>query len=80
MDTPFKVEIIGVVENFHFESLRAKQMPVIFGALNTAIQVIDYYTLQINTSNWSNTLETLKAINHKIDPDTPLEYTFLDAV
>lgn len=79
LDTPFRVEIIGVVENFYFESLHRKQLPVIFGALNTAIQVIDYYTLQINTSNWNNTLETLKAINHKIDPDTPLEYTFLDA-
>lgn len=78
LEAPFKVEIIGVVENFHFESLRSQQMPVIFGALNTTIQVIDYYTLQINTSNWSNTVETLKAINHQIDPDTPLEYTFLD--
>lgn len=78
LETPFRVEVIGVVENFHFESLRNKQMPVIFGALNTEIQVIDYYTLQINTSNWGNTLETLKAINNKIDPDTPLEYTFLD--
>jgi putative ABC transport system permease protein len=78
LEAPFKVEIIGVVENFHFESLRSQQMPVIFGALNTEIQVIDYYTLQINTSNWGNTLETLKAINNKIDPDTPLEYTFLD--
>lgn len=78
LDIPFRVEIIGIVENFHFESLRSQQMPVIFGAINTRIQVIDYYTLQINTTNWGNTLETLKAINHKIDPDTPLEYTFLD--
>lgn len=78
LEVPFRAEIIGVVENFHFESLRSQQMPVIFGAPNTAIQVIDYYTLQIKTQNWSNTLETLKAINHQLDPDTPLEYTFLD--
>jgi putative ABC transport system permease protein len=78
LETPFRVEIIGVVENFHFESLRSQQMPVIFGALNTEIQVIDYYTLHINTADWNNTLATLKAINHQLDPDTPLEYTFLD--
>ena len=77
--SPFRAEIIGVVENFHFESLRNQMMPVIFGALNTSIQVIDYYTLKIKTHDWAHTIETLKAINHQIDPDTPLEYTFLDS-
>lgn len=78
-EQPFRVEIIGVVENFHFESLRANMMPVIFGALNTSIQVIDYYTLKIKTNDWAQTIETLKTINNKIDPNTPLEYTFLDS-
>lgn len=79
LEQPFKAEIIGVVEDFHFESLRANMMPVIFGALNTSIQVIDYYTLKIKTNNWAQTIETLKTINNQIDPNTPLEYTFLDS-
>ncbi|TXH30192.1 MAG: FtsX-like permease family protein [Cyclobacteriaceae bacterium] len=79
LEQPFRVEIIGVVEDFHFESLRANMMPVIFGALNTSIQVIDYYTLKIKTDNWAQTIETLKTINNKVDPNTPLEYTFLDS-
>jgi putative ABC transport system permease protein len=79
LEQPFRVEIIGVVEDFHFESLRANMMPVIFGALNTSIQVIDYYTLKIKTNDWAQTIETLKTINNKIDPNTPLEYTFLDS-
>ena len=78
LNNPFRVEIIGVVENFHFESLRSQMLPVIFGAPNTAIQVIDYYTLRVNTNNWNRTLESLKAINSKLDPDNPLEFTFLD--
>jgi putative ABC transport system permease protein len=78
-ENPFRAEIIGVVENFHFESLRSQMMPVIFGALNTSIQVIDYYTLKIKTNDWMQSIETLKTINHQIDPDTPLEYTFLDS-
>lgn len=78
-DTPFRVEIIGVVENFHFESLRSQLMPLIFGAPNTAVQVIDYYTLQVRTSNWTETVKTLKEINAKLDPNIPLEYTFLDS-
>jgi putative ABC transport system permease protein len=79
LEQPFRVEIIGVVEDFHFESLRANMMPVIFGALNTSIQVIDYYTIKIKTNDWAQTIETLKTINNKIDPNTPLEYTFLDS-
>lgn len=79
LEQPFQVEVIGVVEDFHFESLRQEMMPVIFGAPNTVIQRIDYYTLRIKTSNWDQTLETLKAINMQLDADNPLEYTFLDA-
>lgn len=79
LDQPFRAEIIGVVENFHFESLRSQLMPVIFGAPNTVIQQIDYYTLRIKTTDWGKTIETLKEINNKIDADAPLEYTFLDS-
>jgi putative ABC transport system permease protein len=77
-EKPFRVEVIGVVENFHFESLRSEMMPVIFGAPNTTIQRIDYYTLKIKTSNWAETIDKLKVINTQIDQDNPLEYTFLD--
>lgn len=75
----FYAEVIGVVENFHFESLRSEMMPVIFGAPNTAIQRIDYYTLRVKTDNWDQTLAKLREINSKIDPDNPLEYTFLES-
>jgi putative ABC transport system permease protein len=79
LENPFRVEVIGIVENFHFESLRNQMIPVVFGAPNTIIQRIDYYTLRIKTANWSKTIEKLKDINTKIDPDNPLEYTFLDS-
>lgn len=78
LEKPFRVEVIGVVDNFHFESFRQEMMPLIFGAANTAIQRIDYYTLRINTSNWDQTLAKLKAVNTAIDPNNPLEYTFLN--
>jgi len=78
LEKPFRVEVIGVVEDFHFESLRKEMTPVIFGAPNTTIQRIDYYTLRIRSNNWDETLATLKAINTKIDAENPLEYTFLE--
>ncbi|HEY3430614.1 MAG TPA: ABC transporter permease [Cyclobacteriaceae bacterium] len=78
MEKILRAEVVGVVENFHFESLRTDMMPVIFAAPNTAIQRIDYYTLKIKTSDWSGVIEKLKGINAKIDADNPLEYTFLN--
>lgn len=75
----FRAEVVGVVENFHFESLRTNMMPVIFAAPNTPIHRIDYYTLKIKTADWPATIAKLKEINSKIDPENPLEYTFLDS-
>lgn len=78
LNQPFRVEVIGVVDNFHFESFRQKMMPLIFAAPNTPIQRIDYYTMKIKTSNWSEVIDKLKVANNKLDPENPLEYNFLD--
>ena len=78
MEKVFRAEVVGVTENFHFESLRTDMMPVIFAAPNTQIHRIDYYTLKIKTSDWPGVIEKLKVINSKIDPENPLEYTFLN--
>jgi putative ABC transport system permease protein len=79
LEAPFRVEIIGVVKDFHFESFRSQMMPLIFGAATTVIQPIDYYTLRISTTDWPATIEKLKALNATIDADNPLEYNFLDS-
>jgi putative ABC transport system permease protein len=74
----FRVEVIGVVDDFYFESFRKEMMPLIFGAANTVIQRIDYYTLRVQTRDWDKTIEKLKAVNTSIDENNPMEYTFLD--
>ncbi len=78
LDRTFRAEVIGVVEDFHFESFRQAMMPLIFAAPNTPIQRIDYYTMRVRTSDWPSTIDKLRAVNNKIDPNNPLEYTFLD--
>lgn len=79
LDRPLRVEVVGVAEDFHFESLRTDMKPIIFVAPNTAVQRIDYYTLKIKTNDWPGIIEKLKAINTTIDADNPLEYTFLNS-
>lgn len=73
-----RAEVIGVAADFHFQSFRHKMMPVIFGAPNTQIQYIDYYTVRVETTDLPATIEKLKAVNLRIDPINPMEYTFLD--
>jgi len=77
-DRPFRAEVIGVAADFHFESFRHKMTPVIFGAPNTQLQAIDYYSIRVNTPNLAQVIEKLKEVNTRIDPVNPLEYTFLD--
>lgn len=79
LDNVFRVEVIGIAEDFHFESFRQEMMPLVFSFPNNPIQNIDYYTLTVRTNNWSETIEKLKAVNNKIDPNNPMEYTFLDS-
>ncbi|HYC86265.1 MAG TPA: FtsX-like permease family protein, partial [Chryseosolibacter sp.] len=78
LENPHQAEVIGIAENFHFESFRQKMMPVVFAYPNTQIQRIDYYTMRIQTTDWQATIEKLKQINNSLTPDDPLEYTFLD--
>jgi putative ABC transport system permease protein len=78
LETPFRAQVIGVVDNFHFESLRKDMMPLVFAYTSNNIQRIDYYTLRVQTNDWEKTLADLREVNTKIDPNNPLEPTFLD--
>ncbi|MEP2667626.1 MAG: ABC transporter permease [Cyclobacteriaceae bacterium] len=78
-DVPFQAEVIGVVDNFYFESFRKEMMPLIMAYHNNPIHSIDYYTLRVKTRDWNNTLADLKRISANFDPINPIEYNFLDS-
>lgn len=78
-DIPFQAEVIGVVDNFYFESFRKEMMPLILAYHNNPIHSIDYYTLRIKSRDWSKTLASLKTISVGFDPNNPIEYNFLDS-
>jgi putative ABC transport system permease protein len=77
-DRPFTPRIVGIVEDFHFQSLREQRKPVMLASYRNPIHNIDYYTLKIQTDNWQETIAELQAINNRFDPENPMEYTFLD--
>ncbi|HMG93055.1 MAG TPA: ABC transporter permease [Chryseolinea sp.] len=77
-NNPFKPRVIGIVKDFHFQSLRDKIEPLILAYNENPVQSIDYYSVKISATNIPETLNKLKAIMVKNDEREPFEYHFLD--
>jgi putative ABC transport system permease protein len=75
---PFKPGVIGIVKDFHFQSLRDKIEPLVLCYNQNPIQVIDYYSARIDATNIKRTLDKLKQVMVNNDKDDPFEYHFLN--
>jgi putative ABC transport system permease protein len=75
---PFKAKVVGIVKDFHFQSLKEKIAPLVLGYNQNPVHPIDYYTARIESANIPATLEKLKAVLVRADGDEPFEYHFLD--
>jgi putative ABC transport system permease protein len=75
---PFKPRVVGIVKDFHFQSLREKIQPLILAYNNNPIHVIDYYSVRISPVGVQETLDKLKAVMVANDAQDPFEYHFLD--
>jgi putative ABC transport system permease protein len=75
---PFKPRVIGIVKDFHYQSLRDKIQPLLIAYNENPIHGIDYYSVKITSTDIAGTLEKLKAIMVKNDEREPFEYHFLD--
>jgi putative ABC transport system permease protein len=74
----FQPRVLGIVKDFHFQSLRDKIQPLVLCYNQNPIHVIDYYSVRIDGANVKNTLGKLKEVMIKNDKDDPFEYHFLD--
>jgi len=71
--------IIGVINDFHFQSLHQDVAPMFIGSWNNPIQSIDYFTLKINPDNLQETIAEVTNVHESFDNRTPIEYHFLDS-
>jgi putative ABC transport system permease protein len=72
-----RLKIIGVVENFHFQSLYQPIGPVVLTSWKNHIRSIDYFTIRYS-QNPKQTISHIEEVNATFDPDTPPEINFLD--
>jgi putative ABC transport system permease protein len=68
-------EIVGVVSNYHQESLRRKIKPTFYQLLPRAL---DYLAIGIPSGNLPNSISTIKEQWTKVFNDNPFEFFFLD--
>jgi|GEM_PF-72945 len=78
LEQVFNVNVIGVVNDFHFESFKSEKRPIIISYYKNPIQKIDYYSFRIQTENLSKTISQIRKINKKFDSENPLEFNFLN--
>lgn len=70
-----KARIIGVVKDFHFESLHSEISPVIFYSRPFGF---NYFVIKIKATDIKRSIAFIEKQYKKIDPEAPFQYSFLD--
>ena len=71
----FEPEIIGVVKDFHFNSLHEEVSPLLFMHWPFLFQEV---SIKINPTNVPETIKGIKNVWEKFYPSHPFDYSFLD--
>ncbi|WP_299456643.1 ABC transporter permease [uncultured Microscilla sp.] len=74
----FKAKVIGIVQDFHLQSLHNKMSPLIIAHWNNPVRRLDYFSIKVHSQDMAQVVAYAKKVNDKFDADTPLEYHFLD--
>jgi putative ABC transport system permease protein len=76
-DGEWRPRVIGVLEDFNFQSLHQKISPMVIGFRNNPVQSIDYFTLKIS-GDPTPIIAGASQVHDKFDTVTPIEYHFLN--
>ncbi|HEV7347720.1 ABC transporter permease [Telluribacter sp.] len=69
-------QIVGVVEDFHIESLKQPTRPTLY--LCAPSSQMSYFSLKLDTRQYSRSIDQLGSLWKQLYPDSPFEYFFLD--
>jgi putative ABC transport system permease protein len=72
------MEIIGVVKDYHFESLHQRIKPLALTVHPLFSQPTNYLILDVKTSQYSELIAALQKTWKQINPHSPFAYSFLD--
>jgi putative ABC transport system permease protein len=75
---PFMVNVVGIVKDFNFQTLKEPLAPMLLGYEKNPIDPIDYITAKVASGDVSETLEKMDKIMLSSDHENLFEYHFLD--
>jgi putative ABC transport system permease protein len=78
LEQPFRAQVIGIVKDFNFRSLREKVAPMVVAWKRNPVHNIDYFTVRVGTGNMQETIDRMKDVLAKVDASHLFEYNFLD--
>jgi putative ABC transport system permease protein len=70
-------QLVGVVEDFHFESMHQRILPLVFFK-SLPSQHYGNISVKVSGENLPDVLAQLQNTWRRFDPETPFEYNFLD--
>jgi putative ABC transport system permease protein len=71
-------EIVGILKDFHQESLKREIKPILFFFGYIWMSDIGYYSIRINSAELKNTITRIEDVWGKIYPEDHFKYFFLD--
>ena len=74
----FPMNIIGVVKDYHFQSLHQKIKPMALSISPIFSSPNSYLIINVKTDDYANLLVRFEKIWSKINPESPFAYSFLD--
>lgn len=78
LDEPFVVKVVGIVDDFNFQSLHEPLAPMVLGFHNNPIQAIDYFTARFSGGDMDTMLKHMDDILRNVDQSHLFEHHFLD--
>jgi len=73
-----KGQIVGVMKDFHFESMHQSIVPIVLTMFPPTNSYYNNVSIKIKGSNTSAAIAALERSWKKFFPETPFEYTFID--
>ncbi|MEO5681393.1 MAG: ABC transporter permease [Chitinophagaceae bacterium] len=76
--TPYQYTVLGVVKDFHYQSLHQQITPLIFINTKKFGNVAAITAVRIKTDNFATALASIEKLWKKFVPERPFHYDFLD--
>jgi putative ABC transport system permease protein len=71
-------QVIGVVKEFHFQSLHQDIAPLVIGPWSNVIYPVDYFSVKLSGQDLQQTLAGIKNVHELFDNTTAMDLHFLD--